>query len=45
MYIEGHSADAFIQSEIYNKYIGQKIEKQYITVGTVMMFIEPSAKH
>ena len=27
----------------YNKYICQKKEKQYILVGIVMMFIEPSA--
>ena len=30
----------------YDKYIFQKKEKQqYIAVGTVRMFIEPSAKH
>ena len=27
----------------YNKYIFQKKEKQYISVGTIRMFIEPSA--
>ena len=27
---------------LYNKYIGQKKEKQYIAVGTVRMFIETS---
>jgi hypothetical protein len=31
---------------IYNKYICQKKEKQqYISVGTVRMFIEPGARH
>ena len=40
-----HLEDAFIQSD-YNKHIFQKKEKQqYITVGTVRMFIEQSAKH
>ena len=30
----------------YDKYIFQKKEKQqYIAVGTVRLFIEPSAKH
>ena len=29
----------------YNKYICQKKEKQYISVGTVRMFKEPSAEH
>ena len=29
----------------YNKYICNKKVKQYITVGTVRMFTEPSAKH
>ena len=29
----------------YNKYIGQKKEKQYIAVGTVQIFIETSGKH
>jgi hypothetical protein len=28
-----------------NKYICQKEEKQSIAVGTVRMFIDPSAKH
>ena len=28
----------------YNKYICPKEEKQYISVGTVKMFTEPSAK-
>ena len=28
----------------YNKYIRQEKEKQHIAVGTVKMFIEPSAK-
>ena len=39
----GRLADSFNQSD--NKYIFQKKEKQYIAVGTVRMFIEPSAKH
>ena len=29
----------------YNKYICQKKEKQYISVSTVRVFVEPSAKH
>ena len=37
--------DAFIQNVQFVKYICQKIEKQYVAVGTVRMFIEPSAKH
>ena len=44
IYIEGvkHTLSS---KATYNKYICQKIEKQYIAVGTVRMFIEPSAKH
>ena len=39
----GRLADSFNESD--NKYIFQKKEKQYIAVGTVRMFIDPSAKH
>ena len=35
----GHLADAFIQSELH---LSQEV-KQYIAVGAVKMFIEPSA--
>jgi hypothetical protein len=36
----------FLPKVTYNKYICQKTEKQQnISVGTVRMFIEPSAKH
>ena len=35
----------FLSKATHNKYICQKKVKQYISVGTVRMFIEPSAKH
>ena len=34
-----------LSKEIYNKYICQKKEKQYITVGKVRMFIVPSTNN
>ena len=35
-----------LSKETYNKYICQKKEKQqYIAVGKVNVFVEPSAKH
>ena len=37
----GHLADALFQSDLYLK----KIEKQYIAVGIVKMFIDRSAEH
>ena len=39
----GHLADA-LPKTTYNKCICQKKLKQYITVGKVMIFVEPSAK-
>ena len=42
IYIKG--IEQTLVSEVaYNNYICQKKEQQYIAVGTVRMFIEPSA--
>ena len=47
LYIQGnHHSDALIRSDLQFKSICQKKEKQqYISVSTVRMFLEPSAKH
>ena len=44
IYIEGiqHTLSSKVT---YNKHVCQKKVKQYIAVGTVRMFMEPSAKH
>ena len=45
IYLRVHNlAEAFIQSDLHNYNLSEGVE-QYIAVGTVMMFIEPSAKH
>ena len=45
IYFEGIQ-QMLLSKDTYNKYICQREEKQhYFAVGTVRMFIEPSAKH
>ena len=45
VHIEGIK-QTLLSKASYNKYICQKKQKQqYITVGTVRMFLEPSTKH
>ena len=44
--ILGHSADAFIQSDSkISPFVRRRKQLYCIAVGTVKMFIEPSAKH
>ena len=47
VYIEGvEPSETLLSKATHNMYICQnKEQQQYITVGTVRMFIEPSAKH
>ena len=40
----GHLADAFIQSYSHSVHLSEEEKQQYIAVGTVLMFMEPSAK-
>ena len=45
IYIQGIQ-QTLLSKATYSKYICRKKEKQeYVSVGTVRMFIEPSAKH
>ena len=41
---QGH-LDAFIQSNLQLVHLSEEEKQQYITVGTVRMFIDPSATH
>ena len=46
IYINIEGIKTLLSKATYNNYICEKKEKQqYISVGTVRMFIEPSAKH